>query len=264
MSGFKNGLLWRLTDVSGNTGYIFGTMHVRDDKAFIWEHQLKALLLDCSAFYAELDLSENVDVLPQLKMSEQRLSSLWSANKWIRARRQAQKEFGIDLAHFNEFYPFFTLQQLSSSFFRESKPEILDAWLHTIAREHGLHIGGLEKWDDQINFVKSIPVKVQLKSLSEMIFHKSRYKRQLNTLVNAYLREDIHSLYQLSRKSLAGLRKQMLFTRNRYMANRILSILGNGDTPFFAVGAAHLGGSKGILRNLKINHVNCSRTRILL
>lgn len=263
MSGFKNGLLWRLTDVSGNTGYIFGTMHVRDGKAFIWESQLKALLLDCDAFYAELDLTENVDILPRLKMSEQRLSSLWSANKWSRARRQARKSFGIELAHFNEFYPFFTLQQLSNSFFRESKPEILDAWLHSVALEHGLHIGGLEKWDDQINFVRSIPVKVQLKSLSEMIFHKNRYKRQLSTLVKAYLKQDIHSLYQLSRKSLGGLRKQMLFTRNFNMANRILSILAEGGTPFFAVGAAHLGGSKGILRHLKINQVKCSRAQIL-
>jgi hypothetical protein len=77
-----------------------------------------------------------------------------------------------------------------------------------------------------------------------------RFRRNLLRMIQYYTNQDIDHLYKASRKQLQGLRKKLLFQRNEKMANHFISLLSE-NTVFAAVGAAHLGGEKGMLRLVK-------------
>ena len=51
----------------------------------------------------------------------------------------------------------------------------------------------------------------------------------------------------------------MITDRNRTMADAVKNLLGEGKNVFFAVGAAHYAGDKGILNLLETDGYTCER-----
>ncbi len=55
----KSSLLWRITPADGTApSYLFGTMHVRDLRAFGWLPLAEATLAECDCFATEFDFTE--------------------------------------------------------------------------------------------------------------------------------------------------------------------------------------------------------------
>ncbi|MBL0099512.1 MAG: TraB/GumN family protein [Saprospiraceae bacterium] len=65
-----------------------------------------------------------------------------------------------------------------------------------------------------------------------------------------YGRGDYVQLYKSSKKSMGKIRSLMIYDRNKYMSERIVQ-LSQEKSSFFAVGAAHLAGDKGLISLLK-------------
>jgi Uncharacterized protein conserved in bacteria len=65
-----------------------------------------------------------------------------------------------------------------------------------------------------------------------------------------YAQGDIQGLYKSAKKDAKGMRKVLLYRRNRLMAKRFAEIASR-EPLFCAVGAGHLAGGKGMLRLLK-------------
>ncbi len=84
-----------------------------------------------------------------------------------------------------------------------------------------------------------------------MIFKHKRFHKQLMKLIKLYEDQDIQGLYKNSKSGLGRLRKVMLYDRNKIMIERIQEQVAERNPSFFAVGAAHLGGTKGVLVGLK-------------
>ena len=54
----KNSLVWQITEGGQNPSYILGTMHVRDARAFQFEHLFYEKILNCTAFATEFNLND--------------------------------------------------------------------------------------------------------------------------------------------------------------------------------------------------------------
>lgn len=67
-----------------------------------------------------------------------------------------------------------------------------------------------------------------------------------------YKNGQITKLYKASKKSMGELRGLMIYERNEKMTQVLIDLMNEGST-FCSVGAAHLGGGKGMLRLLKNN-----------
>jgi uncharacterized protein YbaP (TraB family) len=67
-----------------------------------------------------------------------------------------------------------------------------------------------------------------------------------------YETSDIQKIFKSAKKSTKGLRKVLLYDRNKIMAQRI-AVMAKEQSIFVAIGAGHLGGQKGVLRLLKKN-----------
>ncbi len=95
--------------------------------------------------------------------------------------------------------------------------------------------------------IDPLPVCRQLRQLSR---RPEAMRRQTTRMIGRYAEGDMDGLYRMTRASLHGLRKPVLYARNAHMVRRIIG-LDPTQSAFIAVGAAHLGGRFGLLAGLK-------------
>ena len=249
----KSGLLWQLQlDSVARPSFLFGTMHVQDQRAFQLQDRLRNLILQCDTFAGEVnlhDLRENPPH-PAVLPPEQFLSQVIRPKKWAKIRRISQKSFGLDLDHLQHLPPLFITQALTEQLLQKDHPLSLDAWLMQFADQNGIPVIGLETPQSQLALLQKIPYDQQLDSLLSNLRQVRKFRRHFQELTQAYQEENLRKLYKATYQSLGKLRRGMLFDRNRYMAERIRSEIQDKSL-FAAVGAAHLPGGKGILRLLK-------------
>ncbi len=250
----SSSLLWRLESLDApGEAWLFGTMHVRDKAAFTHLERAMRALEACEAFAAEFNLDEAPEsgLEAQLLLPEgQSLATLLKPRRYAKVRKSLQKYAGIDPDLVPRYTPFAWLSLIDSTHFAQDHALPLDEhlWLH--AREAGKQIYGLESFAAQIDIIQRIPLDQQCRALVAWASRPATHRRHLERLTQAYQLGDIHRLYHASKRSLGGLRKLLLYDRNRLMATRIHE-LAQQQTLFVAVGASHLAGGKGIIRLLK-------------
>ena len=95
-------------------------------------------------------------------------------------------------------------------------------------------------------------IRDRVKDLLEMINEEERLAKQFRTMIKAYQGEDLDALYRLTQEDAASEMELelMLYKRNSEWVSKIDSISEASKT-FFAVGAAHLGGEKGLVNLLR-------------
>lgn len=251
MARYHKGLLWEVTATGGSTSHVFGSMHVRDPRAFHWKDQLLDTLADKDHFFAELalDSPEISDFDPVMPLG-QCLHLYVSPAVWKRAGNFLKRIYGIDIGQLDHVYPLIALQEITRRQLSEEVPFILDEFLFTAAKERDIKVGGLETWKEQGSLIRSIPIGEQAKAFFDAIRHHRAFTRNLRKLIDDYQRQHIHQLYLRTRRNLGGMRKAMLFHRNELMADRMITNIQTGGKCFFCIGAAHLAGKKGVLNIL--------------
>lgn len=249
----KQSLLWELRDDSGSSSYLFGTMHVRDYRAFIYQDIITSYIDECKIFATEFDLRER-DSLKSADISSmpngESLLNLLGVRKYQRLNRMIHKSFGIDIDLVNRVLPLFTINMLTESILTKSKIVPLDTFLWQYAENIQRDLRGVETFSEQLVTLSKIPIKYQVKSLVEIGKNPKKFRKQIMGLIEQYVEGDIKGLYKTSKKSLGKQRKLLLYDRNFIMAKRI-RIMINDNKSFVAIGAGHLGGKKGVLRLLK-------------
>ena len=236
-----------------NPSYLFGSMHVRDQRAFQGMEKVHSCIEACEALALEIDLSQDHEWTDPALLQFPDGGSLRDHLRphiFERLRKSILKAFQIDLNFFGPFIPLALVEIISERIMQSDHPTFLDAYLCDYATQLGKTTLGLETRDSQQALLLRIPMEAQLKMLLEIGRNPHHYRSLLNHMTQLYQKGDLRALHKVSRKSAGGLRKWMLFDRNRVMANRIYSFM-QSQSLFCAVGAAHLWGGKGVLRLLK-------------
>ncbi|MBT8232279.1 MAG: TraB/GumN family protein [Saprospiraceae bacterium] len=248
----KKSLLWKLTKEEGPTSFLFGTMHVKDEAAFTFAQKAINHLQMCDSFYAEMDLNEAstaikpTDYLMDDNMS---LKNYFKEKKYAKYKRIVLKSFSLNLDNYQYLKPIIILNNLAESVMSSDNARPLDHFLWHQAELLNLKLGGLETVDEQVSTLKSLEIELQLKMLKKALKNISSFKSSNQILKTLYAQQDIIKIFKLSNKGLGKLRQPLLYVRNRIMADRIAQYANKRS--FFAVGAAHLGGNKGVLKLLK-------------
>ncbi len=250
----RNTLLWKVEHKkSSHCSYLFGTMHVKDKSAFFENEHLFSIIDQADSFYAEFNFEEadpalttQYMLLPEGKKVTDKLT-----DKHVDALDELlRKSTGKSLDQFARFKPMMLINLVTESMFSQDYNVPLDFYLFDHARNQGKKMGGVESFEEQLKIMKDIPLKGQYKSLISMIKKQKSFKRQILKMGQLYLSMDIDKLYQSARKSAKGMRKILIYRRNLIMADRIARIALE-ENAFFAIGAGHLAGEKGVLRLLK-------------
>ncbi len=250
----KKTLLWKIDNAEKvKPSYVFGTMHVRDQRAFKYKELVESKILECDSFAAEINLEEidQLFVADSMDLPEnQTLSTILKPKVYTKIDKIFSKLVGVPLIHFDKSQPLLISNIITERLLSSDMPLSLDATLHQFAIQNEKITLGIESFEEQIEILSKIPLDFQTKSLIWMAKNFQKFRKQLMKMTADYETADIQKLYKSAKKNAKSLRKILLFDRNLIMAKRI-GVMAKEQSIFVAIGAGHLGGQKGVLRLLK-------------
>ncbi len=249
----KNTLLWKVTTANIAPSYLFGTMHVRDNRAFREIDFLKNRIAACQVFAAEYNLEDNdIERLQEATQLPEgcSLQSMMKPKHFEKLAKIVKKETAYDIALFNYKSPILLHNLLAEAYLGKEQDEPLDAALFSFAQQQGLELTGLESFEGQMAVFDKLDLKEQIKSLKDLAMSQKKYHKNLKKTTDLYVQGNIYKLLKKVKKTAAGMRKVLLYDRNIKMAEEFDKI-AKSKSLFAAVGAGHLAGKKGVLNLLK-------------
>ncbi len=250
----KTSLLWKLSgERLPGPSYLFGTMHVRDQRAFLRLGRVYAAIEECNGFAAEFHLESTGELLQATAIQlpdNQRLSDFLPKKRFEKYRAILLKSTGLDLQQFDQVLPFMTVNLVTEQLLGRDMPEPLDQHLWAFAKKSEKSLHGIETLQEQMEVLRKITFDEQLKMLNGLCSNIAKFRQYLVRLAELYEASEVQALYKMVKKNSKSLRPLMIYERNQIMANRITTLMQERRM-FLAIGAAHLGGGKGVLRLLK-------------
>lgn len=247
-------LLWRFNKTDDHScNYLFGTMHIGSKDGIRHAEQVLPYISQCNAYAAEMDLDVlfGTEMIQHFRLPEnQNLKSLFPIEKYNKYRILAQKHYHIDIESFGEFNPFFIVNLLTQRKLSQAGLDTVDKMLWDYALTENKQMYGVESPADQISYLQRVPLEYQIQNFRKVIQNITLFNKQIQALHDLYAKRALSELYKRTQRSLGSLRNMLLYERNEKMTISIIDISSSQPT-FFAVGAAHLPGHKGILRLLK-------------
>ncbi len=248
----KNSLVWQITEGAQNPSYILGTMHVRDARAFQFEHLCYQKILNCEAFATEFNLDEiqnQTDFTLSLPDGLQ-LSHLIKPKIYDKISRVVEQKMGLTLLHFNSLKPIIVTNMLTESVLASDRLMSLDETLWRFASENGRILRGIETFEEQVDILNKMSLEEQIKGLKDLASDFSKFRKLLLNMTKLYEQAAIQKLYKVAKKTAKGNRRLLLYNRNHIMAQRIAD-MSKEMTLCAAIGAGHLAGKNGVLNLLK-------------
>lgn len=251
-----NALLWKITG-SGleKDSYLFGTIHIICEDQFKMDDRILDALNQSKKIALELDLAD-----PNALMEMQRASMNENFANIQNEFEEDQKEainsflmdhYGVNLQQMGVLKPF----ALSSLILVKMLPceEVGSYELFFVEKSKELEIPiiGLETAEFQVGLFDQIPLKQQLDDLAKMVMDEESVE-EFNSLVNAYLEEDLDALYNLIIQSdmFSEFGEILLDQRNKNWVPKIEELIRE-DATFIAVGSGHLASETGIIHLLR-------------
>lgn len=253
MAQLPASLLWR---ISGNgiqkPSYLFGTIHLTDERVFQLGDSLYAAIENTEGFATEITPEE----ITSLIMDEFRKELSNSAKVKDQVSKEAYNKYSKTLAKkLNKSADDITVRDVlkeknkwASENYRKGKmTTILDAYLYDIARRQGKWTGGVEDKTDQS---KLVPETIDDMDLGLVTTQTDEMSAEgVEFMVQLYLNSDLDGIAHFSNGN-DSIRNELLTKRNIKMARRMDS-LSAIRSMVFAVGAAHLPGADGLIELLK-------------
>ena len=202
-------LLWSVKGLHGKS-YLFGSIHIRDRRAFNLVDQLIPFIAACTSYGAELELDKQADY--QLETTEEHLNT-WSYqsalthSKYNRLQKMLLKHYKLDLRQMDAMHPLILMQYIQSTYLEDDFPVSLDHTLWNQAVNMNKKTIGLETWEEQINMYKRLTQSNHLSQLFNFLESKNKIENEIRDVMQLYNEQEIHKLYKKTRKSLGKNRK---------------------------------------------------------
>ncbi|MDA0933757.1 MAG: TraB/GumN family protein [Planctomycetota bacterium] len=257
-------LLFRIE--SDPPSYLFGTIHLPDERVTTLHPAVERALDEVDAFYAELPLDQafGPGTLRQLTLPGRETLDDALPPELYRRVEAAFAEVGLPFAMMRrlKIWTVAVQLQLLDHMQTLAAGKALDQVLYDRAQDDLLEVGGLEEVGEQLEVFDGLDRSQQVEMLRQALVERDAARREdrdpLEELIQLYLDGDVEALAQQGANGVSGelgeeLIERLLHVRNRRMAERIdAHLAGRASVPaFFAVGAAHLGGPTGILALLR-------------
>lgn len=262
----EKALLWELTGQGiSKPSYLFGTIHLIDSKDFFLPKGMLTALDQVKKIVFEIDMKEMNDmsammgIMGKIFMKDNiTLKDLLSGDDYKYVSDYFQKK-GLPTMMVERMKPMF-LSALTYGDFEQgglstSEMKSYEMELMKMAEDSGKETGGLETIDFQISLFEEIPYDAQAVILLDAIKSSegNQENSQLNEMVKMYLDQDINAMVAMiseEDKNDGFFEDKLLTKRNENWIPLIIEG-AKKEQSFFAVGAGHLGGTKGVINLLR-------------
>lgn len=249
-----------LYEISGNEltkpSYVFGTFHIMCAADYEMSEVTKEKFGKTEQVVMELDMDD-----PQMMMQMQQqmfmkdgksLKDLLTKETYDNVDRYFTDSLKMPFQMMDKVKPF----ALTSMLY----PKILNCPIQSfemdfvkLGQAEKKEILGLETVADQMGVFDAIPYKKQADDLVEAIADMDNSKAEFDKLVGVYKTQDIDALAKMVAEEENGYAEYtdvLLNNRNENWIGKMTDFAKAKPT-FFAVGAGHLGGEKGVVNLLR-------------
>lgn len=253
----ENSLLWEIkANNKSKPSYLFGTIHLICPTDFSLSDSLKSAIKKTDQVALEVDMDDPGMMATMMKSMNMpdgnELKKLVTEPEYAKITQFYKDSVGIGIAMFEKVKPFVLMGPLFNAVLA-CQPQSYEMSLVELAGKQKAEIIGLETIEEQMALFDSVPYKDQIKIILTMIDSLPQARKEFKELVALYKTQNINDLYKMTLKSefdLDGNEEVLLFARNQKWISRIQKIMTEKPT-FFAVGAAHLGGERGVIALLR-------------
>ena len=258
-----NALLWKISGKSlTEPSYLYGTIHMINKADFLLSDSLKATLARTQQVAFEIDMEDMSDFSKLMPL----MMKAFMSNDTTLADLYSQEEYGVVKAHFEKVgLPLMFLERIKPMFLSalgsedlmnlQSQDEVVsyEMELTKIAKSQNKEILGLETAEFQMSMFDSIPYRVQAKMLLESIQSGENQNDDFEKMVELYKNQDINGMQELMKADPEGIGRyeELLLINRNINWIPIMEHHMKAQSTFFAVGAGHLGGEKGVIELLK-------------
>ncbi|MBP9195008.1 MAG: TraB/GumN family protein [Saprospiraceae bacterium] len=260
----EKSLLW---EISGpgiqQPSYLYGTIHmIPSDDYFLPKGTLSAIEASQNMVF-EIDMKEMSDVSALFGMMGKifmkdgvTLKTLLTTDEYKLVENHF-KDMGLPIFFLERIKPMFlsafATSDMNPNSLKDGSIKSYEMEFYEISQDRNMTTGGLETIDFQVSVFDSIPYKEQAKMLVESLKTLDDDNGELDQLVALYKAQDIDAMVNtMSSESseLAPYEDILLNGRNKNWIPQIIQQAKQQST-FFAVGAGHLAGSKGVIHLLR-------------
>lgn len=247
----RHRLLWRITapDIPG-TSYLFGTMHVRDERVFAFGDSVLPALRRCEAFAMEVDMDSVQSAMMEGQFEGVDDSSVTSVKEKIRAWARDAILMTPQDKRIETIFDNITIGRKPMPLHRDDYLLHLDLYLERLAKAEGKACYGLENVATVRSYLSALFEGPNRDSAFHVTSNKDITDQQLRTLA-LYEQGDADGLYvNMGIATSSAYMDALIHRRNEGMIGKITELLKKEST-FIAVGAAHLSGEQGLISLLR-------------
>lgn len=269
-------LLYR---ISGNglkqPSYIVGTYHLAPGSFVDSIPGLRDAVASVQQVYGELDIreafsSEGMAQIQQAQMLPEgvSLTSLLSSDQQERLNALLREVMGVDLsnpalaAQLDKVSPMALSTTITVMLCMKKTPgynpaSVIDSHIQELAMKAGKDVGGFETADFQCKVLFASSLEEQVAALMCMVDNFQDVNDATDFLTSAYFSQDLSQIEELLKEEDEGPcaskpeeNDRLIYDRNANWVKAMPAIMKEKST-FFAVGAAHLVGERGVLHLLR-------------
>lgn len=251
-------LLWKISGKGlEKPSYLFGTIHLMCPDDIKITPAVQKALGASEQLVLELDMDEP-GIMQEMMMASMMqdgttLKSLLSEEDYQTVEKYLEDSVGFPIQAVATMKPMLLSTVTMLPILGCRQPGSYELSLMELAKQQNKEVLGLETVANQIAVFDAIPLHEQSAYLVKTIREYDQTVKEITSLLEKYEQQDIKSLYQLIHESMAdmeGAEKALLDDRNQKWLPQIEK-LAKEKTTFFAVGAGHLAGPKGVISLLK-------------
>lgn len=257
-SGFcqEKGLFY---EISGNgldsPSYLFGTIHIICENDFYLGQNVQDKVAYSQKLVLEIDLDD-----PEIMQvvfaninnpSGEQITDYLDDDQFKATQEFLLENAAVDIGMMKSMRPFMLLSMLYPKML-ECETKAYELELMKIAKENEMPVLGLESIEDQLSVFEKIPLEEQYKNLYDYVSDFEKGRKEFKKLIETYSSKDIERMVEMVGESPEYRNYQdiMLDNRNINWISPMKTMMEEGKM-FFAVGAGHLGGEKGLLNLLR-------------
>jgi uncharacterized protein YbaP (TraB family) len=264
-----NSLLWRISNPDNATAsYLYGTIHMIPAEDYFLTEGTKTALAAADKVYFEIDMRSMNDPMALMPV----MNRIMMNNDTTLEDLLTEAQYDSVAAHFESIgMPFFLLKRMKPMFltamvsedmnpdggFGSGEIKSYEMELMALAEADKKEIGGLETIEFQLGLFDAIPYRAQAQMLYEAIIsEQTGGAASFDQMVEMYKAQDIEGMVQMMGEDgnlpggLGGYEDILLDKRNASWIAPMREQMAEGPV-FFAVGAGHLGGPRGVIALLR-------------
>ena len=276
--GDKVPMMWKVTDPDGHLLYLFGTIHVGDERNAAVLERVSPVLESCDALAVEFDIvayqsdvQASMDDMMQYVLTDGSVVSDYMPEELYQRAYDLLQQAGLFPSMFKSYNLAMWYQLVDSAMilvYSTLDPNCgMDNLLINRAYEMELPVLDVESASFQMSLLNGFDNELYLILIRETLDSAETFNDQLVEMYELWLsgerddfwamiageeadEEDVGEYSEEQIEMILDFNRKLADDRNLGMRDRALEFLASGQTVFFAVGAAHMANEAGLVQLL--------------